>query len=296
MIRLKVLVVALGLLAAASAPGGVGPNVITREAVSGAEKLIGLDFSDAKRDLMLPGLKEQLENFQSLRKFPLSNAVPPAILFNPIPVGMKFEPGRSRFKASSLGRVKLPANPDELAFYSIGELAALIKSRQLTSEALTRFYLDRLKKYGPKLECVITLTEDLALRQARRADAELRAGKYRGPLHGIPYGVKDLLATKGIRTTWGSAPYTNQIPDSDATVIRRLADAGAVLVGKTNLDQFATGLNGTRSPHGAPRCVFNPDYVSGGSSAGSAAGCAFSASAVPPWRGQGSTACFRWRT
>ena len=129
------------------------------------------------------------------------------MLFNPLPVGMKFETVRKKFKMSSPGKVKLPANPDDLAFYSVEELAALIKSRQITSEQLTRFYLERLKKYGPKLNCVVTLTEDLALEQARRADREIAAGKYRGPLHGIPYGAKDLLATKGIKTTWGSVPY-----------------------------------------------------------------------------------------
>src|SRR6185503_16495443 len=112
---------------------------------------------------------------------------------------------RRKFKISSPGKVKLPANPDDLAFYSVGELGSLIKSRQISSEKLTRLYLERLKKYGPKLECVITLTEDLALQQARRADAEIARGKYRGPLHGIPYGAKDLLATKGIKTTWGAA-------------------------------------------------------------------------------------------
>src|SRR5207247_579723 len=110
---------------------------------------------------------------------------------------------RKRIKFSSPGKVKLPANFDDLAFYSVGELGALIKSRQISSEKLTRFFLERLRKYGPKLECVVTLTEDLALQQASRADAEIAAGKYRGPLHGIPYGAKDLLAVKGAPTTWG---------------------------------------------------------------------------------------------
>ena len=114
----------------------------------------------------------------------------------------------------------MPADLNDLAFYSIGLLAELIKTRQITSERLTYFYLDRLKKYGPKLECVVTLTEDLALRQARRADKEMATGKYRGPLHGIPYGAKDLLAVRGLPTTWGAAPYTNQVFDADATVIK----------------------------------------------------------------------------
>jgi Asp-tRNA(Asn)/Glu-tRNA(Gln) amidotransferase A subunit family amidase len=236
-----------------------------------AEKLIGLDFSEAKIEMMLPGLKEQLGKFEALHRFPFSNGVPPAILFNPIPLGMKFETVLKKFKMSPPGKVRLPANRDDLAFYSVGELAALIKTRQMTSEALTRFCLERLKKYGPKLECVVTLTEDLALRQAKRADAELAAGKYRGPLHGIPYGAKDLLAVKGIRTTWGTAPYINQVFDYDATVIQRLEEAGAVLVAKTSLGELAMGdvwFGGmTRNP-------WNVKGGSSGSSAGSTAATA----------------------
>jgi Asp-tRNA(Asn)/Glu-tRNA(Gln) amidotransferase A subunit family amidase len=184
---------------------------------------------------------------------------------------MKFETQRRKFKLSPPGKVKLPANLDDLAFYSVGELGALIKSRQISSERLTRFYLERLKKYGPKLECVVTLTEDLALQQARRADAEIAASKYRGPLHGIPYGAKDLLAVKGIRATWGSAPYTNQVFDYDATVIKRLEAAGAVLVAKTTMGELAMGdvwFGGmTRNP-------WNLKDGSSGSSAGSTAATA----------------------
>ncbi|MGH9803025.1 MAG: amidase, partial [Blastocatellia bacterium] len=165
----------------------------------------------------------------------------------------------------------MPANIDDLAFYSISEFAALINSRQITSEKLTRFYLDRLKKFGPKLECVITLTEDLALQQARRADKEIAAGKYRGSLHGIPYGAKDLLSVRGIPTTWGAAPYTNQIFDSDATVIKRLEQAGAVLVAKTTLGELAMGETWFG---GMTRNPWNLKQGSSGSSAGSVAGTA----------------------
>ena len=252
-------------------------NRITREMALDAEKLVGLDFPDAKTDLMLPGLQEQLERFIALRRFPLSNGVPPALLFNPIPVGMKFDHTRKTFRMSPPGKVNLPANPDDLAFYSVGELAALIKSRELSSEKLTRFCLERLKKYGPKLECVVTLTEERALRQARRADAEIAAGHYRGPLHGIPYAAKDLLATKDIRTTWGAAPYTNQVFAFDATVIQRLEQAGAVLVAKTTLGELAmdeTWFGGmTRNP-------WNLKEGSSGSSAGS---CAATAAGLVPF-------------
>jgi Asp-tRNA(Asn)/Glu-tRNA(Gln) amidotransferase A subunit family amidase len=259
------------ILLSAAASGQTNTNQISRDQVVAAEKLLGLDFSDAEIDLMLPGLKSQLDDFGALRRFQLSNSVPPVLQFNPLPIGFKFEAQRRKFRASPLPKVKLPANPDDLAFFSIGELASLIKSRQITSEKLTRFYLDRLKKFGPKLECVVTLTDDLALEQARRADREISEGKYRGSLHGIPYGAKDLLATKGTPTTWGAAPYTNQVFDFDATVIKRLEQAGAVLVAKTTLGELAMGENWFG---GRTRNPWNLEQGSSGSSAGSAAGVA----------------------
>jgi Asp-tRNA(Asn)/Glu-tRNA(Gln) amidotransferase A subunit family amidase len=244
-------------------------NVFNREAAEVIEKIYGFDFSDEKTDMLLPGLKEQLGNYTTMRRQALSNSIPPAMQFNPLPVGFKFETTRRSFKASSPGKVKMPANLDDLAFYSIGQLGALIKSKQITSEKLTRFYLERLKKYGPKLECVVTLTESLALEQACRADKEIAAGKYRGPLHGIPYGAKDLLAVKGYPTTWGAAPYTNQVFDFDAEVIKRLEAAGAVLVAKTTLGELAMGETWYG---GMTRNPWNPKQGSSGSSAGSAAG------------------------
>lgn len=259
------------ILLSAAASGQTNTNQISRDQVVAAEKLLGLDFSDAEIDLMLPGLKSQLDDFGALRRFQLSNSVPPVLQFNPLPIGFKFEAQRRKFRASPLPKVKLPANPDDLAFFSIGELASLIKSRQITSEKLTRFYLDRLKKFGPKLECVVTLTDELALEQARRADREISEGKYRGSLHGIPYGAKDLLATKGTPTTWGAAPYTNQVFDFDATVIKRLEQAGAVLVAKTTLGELAMGENWFG---GRTRNPWNLEQGSSGSSAGSAAGVA----------------------
>ncbi len=252
-------------------------NSITRETVSEAEKLIGLDFSDAKIDVLLPGLKEQLRDYETMRRFPLSNSVLPAMQFNPIPVGMKLETRRKKFKLSPAPKVKLPENMDDLAFYSVRELGELIRTKQITSEKLTRFYLDRLKKYGPKLECVVTLTEDLALAQAKRADAEIAAGHYRGPLHGIPYGAKDLLATKDIRTTWGAAPYTNQVFNTDATVVKRLEEAGAVLIAKTTLGELAMGETWFG---GMTRNPWNPKEGSSGSSAGT---CAATSAGLMPF-------------
>jgi Asp-tRNA(Asn)/Glu-tRNA(Gln) amidotransferase A subunit family amidase len=275
--QILVLPLAACLIAPTIARSQTNTNAITRETVAEAGKLMGLDFSDSKLDMMLSGLKNQLSDFEAMRKFPLSNSVPPAMQFNPIPVGMKIDTKQKKFKLSPAGKVRLPENIDELAFYSVRQLGELIRTRQVTSEKLTRFYLERLKKYGPKLECVVTLTEEVALAQAKRADAEIAAGHYRGPLHGIPYGAKDLLATKDIRTTWGAAPYTNQIFSSDATVIKRLEQAGAVLLAKTTLGELAMGETWFG---GMTRNPWNPKEGSSGSSAGT---CAATSAGLMPF-------------
>ncbi|MBA4313365.1 MAG: amidase [Chlorobiaceae bacterium] len=242
-------------------------NPITKEIIASAEKILGLSFLDAKRDSMLSGLSDQLKSYESLRQISLPNEIPPALGFNPIPVGFQFEKRKKSFKLGKLGRIELPNDENELAFYSVAQLAKLIKSKKISSEDLTKLYINRLKKYNPKLECVITLTESLALEQARRADREIMLGKYRGPLHGIPYGAKDLLTTKGIKTTWGSVPFKNQMIDQNATVISKLEEAGAVLVAKLTMGELAWGdvwFGGkTRNP-------WNILEGSSGSSAGAA--------------------------
>lgn len=244
---------------------------LTKDDIASAEKLIGLRFNDAKRDSMLDGLMNNLKSYERLREIPLANSVMPALLFNPIPPGFSFDTRKSSFTPSPAPKVKRPANLEDVAFWSVRELGELIRTRQVTSEELTRMYLDRLKKYGPALQCVVTLTESLAVAQARRADRELKVGKYRGPLHGIPYGAKDLLATKGYKTTWGSVAYKDQVIDEDATVIKRLEAAGAVLVAKLTLGELAWGdvwFGGmTRNP-------WNYKQGSSGSSAGSASATA----------------------
>jgi Asp-tRNA(Asn)/Glu-tRNA(Gln) amidotransferase A subunit family amidase len=274
--RLLTLSILTSLICANTLKAQTNTNYLTRDMVIQAQKLIGLDFSDSKIDLLLPDLDEQLGRYEQQRKFPLSNSVPSAMLFNPIPVGFKFETVRKKFRLRPPGKVTLPANPEDLAYYSIEQLGALLKSRQITSEKLTRFYLGRLKKYGPKLECVVTLTEDLALEQARRADKEIAAGKYRGPLHGIPYGVKDLLATRKYPTTYGSPVFKDQVFNYDATVVKRLADAGAVLVAKLSMGELAWG---DVWAGGKTRNPWNTNQGSGGSSAGP--GAATSAGLVP---------------
>lgn len=264
-------VVFLIATAGASFFSGDDGNVISREVVAEAEKVVGLNFTDAERDSMLDDLNELHRSYDTLRMVTLENSIPPAITFNPILPGIQFNTERKLFKTSTVTNVKTPENIEDLASYTVTQLAQLIKSRKITSVQLTRMYLDRLKKYGSKLECVVTLTEDLAMEQARRADEEIVAGRYRGPLHGIPWGAKDLLAKKGYATTWGATPYKDQVIDVDATVVKRLEDAGAVLVAKLTLGELAWGdvwFGGkTRNP-------WNLEEGSSGSSAGSAAATA----------------------
>lgn len=249
-------------------------NPITADIVNYASKVFGIEFSAAERDSMLDNLNDQLKGFERVRKIPLTNDIAPALLFDPVPVGFEFEKIKKPFQASLLGKVTLPLNRDSLAFYTVAELGALIRTKQISSVELTQFFIARLKKYSPTLLNVVTLTEDLAMQQAAQADAEIKAGKYRGPLHGIPYGAKDLLAKKGYPTTWGSNIYKNQQLPYDATVIQRLEKAGAVLVAKMSVGEFAWGdvwFGGmTRNP-------WNTKTGASGSSAGSgsavAAGC-----------------------
>jgi len=241
---------------------------ITTKDIASVEKVIGLKFTSKERKMMLDGARRNRSKFEELRKVSVQNSVPPALLFNPVIPGMNIEKDRKPLRISKASGIQVPSNFEDLAFYPITELAQLIKSRKITSTQLTQLYLERLKKYGPRLECVITLTEELALAQAKRADKEIASGRYRGPLHGIPWGAKDLLSTKGIKTTWGAMPYKGQIIDVNATVVKRLEEAGAVLVAKLTMGALAMGdvwFGGkTKNP-------WNQKQGSSGSSAGSAA-------------------------
>ena len=240
---------------------------LTSAMVEVASKVFDLEFTPAERDSMLDNLNNAHQNYEALRKIDLPNDVAPALYFNPLPAGFVMPTGASSVKTSAPGRVTLPANRDELAYYTVGQLGELIRTKQISSVELTQFFLNRLKTYDPKLHCITSLTEELALSQAKQADAELKAGKYRGPLHGIPYGAKDLLAKKGYKTTWGAEPYKDQTLDLDATVVQRLENAGAVLCAKMTLGALAMGdvwYGGmTRNP-------WSPEAGSSGSSAGSA--------------------------
>ncbi len=214
---------------------------ITVAMVNEAEKLIGIDFSPAQADSMLKGLDDHLKAYDELRKLHLNNEVVPALNFNPIPVGFVYPDKTNGFLLDKRSVTVLPADKNDLAFYSIRQLADLIRTKKITSVELTKFFLERLKKYDPKLLFVVNYTEERALKQAAQADAEIKAGHYRGVLHGIPFGVKDLLAVKGYKTTWGSVPYKNQQLEVDATVVKKLEAAGAVLVAKLTLGELASG-------------------------------------------------------
>jgi Asp-tRNA(Asn)/Glu-tRNA(Gln) amidotransferase A subunit family amidase len=214
---------------------------ITVETIASAEEVAGITFDPAERELMLDGLKQQEQRIEALHKVVLQNSVSPAIVFDPLPPGKTIvpEPRRPMIRSKVAHRA-VPAE-DELAFLPVTELSELVRRKRVTSVQLTQMYLARLKKYDPVLKCVISLTEDRALKQAYAADAEIRAGKHRGPLHGIPWGAKDLLAVRGYKTTWGAGPFKEQVIDADATVVQRLDAAGAVLVAKLTLGELAQG-------------------------------------------------------
>ncbi len=218
-------------------------DTISKRDIKIAAKVIGLQFSADERKLMLEGVQRNLDRYQEMRKYPLDNMIPPALTFLPLNPGalQEEEPAESTIQLPESSDLEAPENLEDLAFASVSTLARLIKSRKITSMQLTKMYLERLKKYGPLLECVVTLTEDLAWRQARRADEEMAVGQYRGPLHGIPWGAKDILAVKGYKTTWGAMPYRHQVIDLDATVVKKLEEAGAVLVAKLTTGALAMG-------------------------------------------------------
>jgi Asp-tRNA(Asn)/Glu-tRNA(Gln) amidotransferase A subunit family amidase len=250
---------------------------ITLEMIDAAAGIAGLHFTDEQKQRMLAGLNEQRHSVEAIRELHLQNSVPPAFIFDPVPPGMTLDTEKKPMRISAAPAVAssaVPKNPEDVAFYTVRELAELVRTKKISSVDLTQMYLARLKRYDPMLHCVITLTEKRAYAQAKQADAEIAAGKYRGPLHGLPWGAKDLLAVKGHPTTWGAGGFEKQQFDYDATVVQRLDAAGAVLIAKLSLGALASGdwwFGGrTRNP-------WNLSQGSSGSSAGpasaTAAGC-----------------------
>jgi Asp-tRNA(Asn)/Glu-tRNA(Gln) amidotransferase A subunit family amidase len=249
-------------------------NAITKADISAAALLAGVSFTEPQREMMLEDVQSDLKAYTEIHELNIPNSVAPALDFNPVLPGMTFETARRPMRLSKAGDLEAPKNLDDAAFYSVRQLAELVRRKKISSLDLTQMYLARLKKYDPVLHFVVTLTEDRALAQAKEADREIAAGKYRGPLHGIPWGAKDLIAVKGYPTTWGAGGYEKQSFDEDATVVKRLDEAGAVLVAKLTLGALAMGdvwFGGmTRNP-------WKVEQGSSGSSAGSAsataAGC-----------------------
>lgn len=231
-------------------------------------KLYDLEFTGAEADSMIGNLNNYHQLYKGMHKTLPANDIPYPFAFHPAPAGMKVPGKAEKISWNIPAKVELPANRNDLAFYSIPQLASLIRYKKISSVELTQFFIGRLKKWGDTLECVITLTEDTALQQAKQADDELKKGIYHGPLHGIPYGLKDLFAVKGYKTTWGSTPYKDQVLDVDSYVYQQLRKSGAVLCAKLSLGALAYN---NKWFGGETKNPWNLKQGSSGSSAGSAA-------------------------
>lgn len=246
------------------------PAKLSTATLKEALRTAGLEFREEQLAMMLPNIERSVQGLAALRGLAVPLDTDPAFRFDPVLAGMKLRK-TGVFAPTITARGSAFAKPEELAFRTVTQLAPLIRARRISSVALTKMYLERLKRFGPDLHCTVTLTEELALEQAARADRDLRRGLYHGPLHGIPYGAKDLFATKGIKTTWGAEPFRDQLLDYNATIIDRLEKAGAVLCAKLSMGALALGgqwFGGmTRNP-------WKPEKTSSGSSAGSASATA----------------------
>jgi Asp-tRNA(Asn)/Glu-tRNA(Gln) amidotransferase A subunit family amidase len=246
-------------------------GTVTSSMIKQAEWIAGLDLTEEERASTARTVARSLRSFADLRKVDVGYDVPPALTFLPSPPRPAAEVRRNQVRLDESNPSRRPGSAEDLAFLSVRELASLVRNRQVSSTELTKLYLGRLKRFDPLLKCVVTLTERLALEQAAKADQEIAAGAYRGPLHGIPWGAKDLIAYPGYPTTWGATPFKNRVIDVKATVAARLEEAGAVMVAKLSLGALAMGdlwFGGrTRSP-------WDPRTGSSGSSAGSASAVA----------------------
>ncbi len=249
-----------------------GQEAVTAEMIRNAEWAAGLELTDEQREVTARSVNRTLAGFRSLHDVPLDNGVPPALTFYATPTELSMDAEASR-TVEPLERTagELPATEEDVAFLPVSELAALIRTRKISSTELTRIYLDRLRRYDKVLTCVVNLTEDLALRQAKQADREISLGRYRGVLHGIPWGAKDLIAYPPFKTTWGAPQFKDQVREVKATVASRLDDAGVVLVAKLSLGALAWGDDWFG---GITKNPWNPEQGSSGSSAGSASATA----------------------
>ncbi len=246
-------------------------TAFTVDDVASAEKIMGVNYTAAEREQMLASIEGQVNAMLQTRDLKHPNTLAPASKFDPRIPGKSYGTQDGRITLATQVFPALPNDETAIAFAPLKHLSEWVRTQKITSTKLTEIYLNRIKQYQPVLECFVTVTEELALKEAKQADDEIKAGQYRGPLHGIPYAMKDLMDTAGIKTTWGAAPYKDRVPDSDATSIKMLRDAGAVLIGKSTCGALAYGdiwFDGvTKNP-------WNPLEGSSGSSAGSASATA----------------------
>lgn len=243
-------------------------DTITRADLPVAARVFDLSFTPSEIDSMYGNVKEINETVKKMHTHTLDNSVPMSLWQNPVLPGMKVNDRQEPVEWQIPTNVSMPQNRTELAFYSILQLASLIKNKKISSVELTKFFIERLKKYSDQLQCTISITEDIALKEAQQADKEIAQGKYKSALHGIPYGLKDLFAVKGTKTTWGAAPFKDQVIEEDAYVYTKLKEAGAVLVAKFTLGALAMG---DKWFGGRTNNPWNLKHGSSGSSAGSTA-------------------------
>lgn len=247
---------------------------VTAAMIREASWVAGLELSEEQAEEMASGVNRNLAGQAQLFEYRLDNSVAPPLHFNPLVPGMKVDRTERPFRISPTAGLRRPGDLEDVAFWPLASLGELIRSRQVTSVELTEMYLRRLKRYNPTYNNVVTFTDELALSEARRADTEIASGHYRGPLHGIPWGAKDILAVRGYPTSWGSDAFKEQVTEHEASVVRLIREAGAVLIAKLTTGELA---GGDRWFGGRTRNPWNPNYGSSGSSAGPAsattAGC-----------------------
>ena len=251
-----------------------GAQRVTIEMVTDALKLAGIEATEAERQAMVNGANQSLTRYEAIRQLEIPNDVSPPFHFSAVVPGIDVDKTKKPFRLSAPPAVRRPANLEDVAFWPVRHLAELIRTKKVTSSELTEMYLARLHRYNGTLNNVVTFLDDIARAQAKQADADIASGKYRGPLHGIPWGAKDIISVKGYKTTWGTASLKEQVLDYDASVVEMLREAGAVLLAKLTTGELAAGDNWfggqTKSP-------WDPAVGSSGSSAGpssaTAAGC-----------------------
>jgi Asp-tRNA(Asn)/Glu-tRNA(Gln) amidotransferase A subunit family amidase len=267
-----------------------GSQRVTAEMLKTSLAVSGIDFSEEDRKAMLQGVNQSLTRYEELHKLHIPNNTSLPLYFTTIVPGMEVNKTKQPFRISDPPSVKRPANLEDVAFWPVRSLAELVRTKQVTSVELTEMYLARLHRINSKLNCVVTFLDDLGMQQAKQADSEIAAGKYKGPLHGIPWGAKDIITVKGYKTTWGSDAYKDQMLDEEASVVEMLRNAGAVLIAKLCTGEFAHGdqhlLGQTKNPwnlnEGSSGSSCGPGSATGGGGVGFSIGTETSGSILGP--------------